>query len=56
LRAGDTPEKIVEAYGYPELTLAGIYDAMSHYHDDRVEIDPIIAHGNEVISDRTCRV
>ena len=46
LRAGDTPEKIVEAYEYPELTLASVYDAVSYYHDHKDEIDPIIEHGD----------
>ena len=40
LRAGDSPEDMVEML--PHLTLAGIYDAMSYYHDHRAEIDPII--------------
>jgi uncharacterized protein (DUF433 family) len=40
LRTGDTPEQIVESL--PHLTLAGVYDALSYYHDHRGEIDPII--------------
>lgn len=44
LRTGDTPEGIVESL--PHLTLAGVYDAISYYHDHRDEIDPIIAYGD----------
>ena len=40
LRTGDRPEQIVESL--PHLTLAGVYDAISYYHDHRGEIDPII--------------
>ena len=40
LRTGDTPEGIVDAL--PHLTLAGVHDAISYYHDHRSEIDPII--------------
>ena len=40
IRAGDSPEAIVEAL--PHLTAAGVYDAISYYHDHRTEIDPII--------------
>lgn len=46
LRTGDTPEAIVESL--PHLTLAGIYDAMSYYHDHRAEIDPIIEYGDRM--------
>ncbi len=46
LRTGDSPEAIVKAYGYPNLTLASIHDAISYYHDHRDEIDPIIEHGD----------
>ena len=46
LRTGDTPEDIVESL--PHLTLAGIYDAMSYYHDHRAEIDPIIEYGDRM--------
>ena len=46
LRTGDTPEDIVASL--PHLTLAGIYDAMSYYHDHRDEIDPIIEHGDRM--------
>jgi uncharacterized protein (DUF433 family) len=41
LRAGDTPEKIVEAL--PQLTAAGVYDAISYYHDHKSELDLIIS-------------
>ena len=44
LRTGDTPEDIVASL--PHLTLAGIYDAISYYHDHRAEIDPIIEYGD----------
>ncbi len=46
LRTGDTPENIVVSL--PHLTLAGVYDAMSYYHDHRAEIDPIIEHGDRM--------
>ena len=46
LRTGDTPEDIVASL--PHLTLAGIYDALSYYHDHRAEIDPIIEHGDRM--------
>ncbi|MDP9237656.1 MAG: DUF433 domain-containing protein [Chloroflexota bacterium] len=46
LRTGDTPEDIVTAL--PHVTLAGIYAAMSYYHDHRAEIDPIIEHGDRL--------
>ena len=46
LRTGDSPEDIVESL--PHLTLAGIYDAMSYYHDHRAEIDPIIEYGDRM--------
>lgn len=46
LRTGETPEAIVAAYSYPNLTLASIHDAISYYHDHRDEIDPIIDHGD----------
>jgi len=44
LRTGDTPEDIVKSLPY--LTLAGVYDALSYYHDHRDEIDPIIERGD----------
>ena len=40
VRTGDTPEDI--AASLPHLTLAGIYSALSYYHDHRDELDPII--------------
>jgi uncharacterized protein (DUF433 family) len=46
LRTGDTPEDIVASL--PHLTLAGIYAAMSYYHDHRAEIDPIIEYGDRM--------
>jgi uncharacterized protein (DUF433 family) len=46
LRTGDTPEDVVTAL--PHLTLAGIYAAMSYYHDHRAEIDPIIEYGDRM--------
>ena len=46
LRTRDTPEDIVASL--PHLTLAGIYDAMSYYHDHRAEIDPIIEYGDRM--------
>ena len=46
LRTGDTPEDIVASL--PHLTLAGIYDAISYYHDHRDEIDPIIEYGDRM--------
>jgi len=45
-RAGDTPEDIVRSL--PHLTLAGVYDAISYYHDHRNEIDPIIEEGDRL--------
>ena len=44
LRTGDTPEDIVASL--PHLTLAGVYDAISYYHDHRAEIDPLIDYGD----------
>ena len=41
IAAGDSPEDIAAAL--PHLTLAGIYDAVSFYHDHRSEIDASIA-------------
>jgi uncharacterized protein (DUF433 family) len=41
LATGDTPEDIVGSL--PHLTLAGVYDAISYYHDHRDEIDELIA-------------
>ena len=46
LRTGDSPEDIAESY--PHLSLAGIYDAISYYHDHRSEIDSIIEHGDRL--------
>ena len=46
LRTGDSPEDIVASL--PHVTLAGVYDAMSYYHDHRGEIDPIIAYGDRM--------
>ena len=46
LRTGDTPEDVVTSL--PHLTLAGIYDALSYYHDHRAEIDPIIEYGDRM--------
>jgi uncharacterized protein (DUF433 family) len=46
LRVGDTPEDIVASL--PHLSLAGVYDAISYYHDHRDEIDPIIAEGDRL--------
>ncbi len=40
LRAGDSPEDVVGAL--PQLTLAGVHDAISYYHDHRAEFDPLI--------------
>ena len=46
IRTGDSPEDIVVAL--PHLSLAGVYDAMSYYHDHRAEIDPIIEEGDRL--------
>ena len=46
LRTGDTPEDIVASL--PHLSLAGVYDAISYYHDHRAEIDPIIEYGDRM--------
>lgn len=48
LRTGDTPEGIVDAL--PHLTLAGVHDAISYYHDHRDEIDPIIEDADRMAS------
>ena len=53
LRTGDTPEDIVESL--PHLTLAGIYDAMSYYHDHRAEIDPIIEYGDRMAAEHDAK-
>ena len=45
LRTGDMPEDIVASL--PHLTLAGVHDAISYYHDHRSEIDPIIEYGDK---------
>ncbi len=39
-RLGYTPEDIVR--GLPHLTLAQVFEAMSYYHDNKVEIDDYI--------------
>ena len=49
LQAGDKAEDIVAAL--PHLTLAGVYDAISYYHDHRDEIDPIIEEGDRLAAD-----
>ena len=49
LRTGDTPEEIVRSL--PHLTLAGVYDAISYYHDHRAEIDPLIDHADKMLHD-----
>ena len=46
LRTGDSPQDIVA--GLPHLTLAGVYDALSYYHDHLDEIDPIIEYGDRM--------
>lgn len=43
IRAGDTPESLVEKL--PHLDLAGVYGALSYYHDHRAEIEQILEEG-----------
>jgi uncharacterized protein (DUF433 family) len=40
-RLGTTPEELIK--GYPPLTFAEIYDALSYYYDHTEEIEGIIA-------------
>ena len=40
---GVTTAKIVESY--PQLTLAGVHDALGYYYDHKDEIDAAIAEG-----------
>ena len=51
LRTGDTPEDIVASWNH--LSLAGVYDAISYYHDHRDEIDPIIEEGDRLAAEHT---
>ncbi len=46
-RLGTTPEELVK--GYPPLTLAEIYDALSYYYDHTDEIEGIIAKHNAAL-------
>lgn len=50
LRTGDTPEDIVG--GYPHLTAAAVYDAISYYYDHQDEIDRFLAENTpEAVAD-----
>ena len=44
-RLGDSPERILQ--GYPHLSLAKIYDALSYYYDHTEEIDKYIRENEE---------
>ncbi|MEK7440109.1 MAG: DUF433 domain-containing protein [Chloroflexota bacterium] len=46
-RLKQPPEEILEGWE-PYLTLAGVYDALSYYHDHKKEIDGIIAANDRV--------
>ena len=46
-RLKQPPEEILEGWE-PYLTLAGLYDALSYYHDHKKEIDGIIAANDRV--------
>jgi uncharacterized protein (DUF433 family) len=56
-RLGQTPQEIVDSY--PErLTLAGVYDALSYYHENPEEIEAQIAANQSAldqIDDRRTR-
>ncbi|MBI4671668.1 MAG: DUF433 domain-containing protein [Chloroflexi bacterium] len=44
-RLGDSPERILQ--GYPHLSLAKIYDALSYYYDHMEEIEKHIRENEE---------
>jgi uncharacterized protein (DUF433 family) len=44
-RLGDSPERMLQ--GYPHLSLAKIYDALSYYYDHTEEIDKYIRENEE---------
>ncbi len=44
-RLGDSPERILQ--GYPHLSLAKIYDALSYYYDHTEEIEKYIRENEE---------
>src|SRR6266849_8838713 len=48
IRLGTTPEQLVK--GYPPLTLAEIYDALSYYYDHTDEIEGLIAEHREALT------
>ena len=44
-RLGATPDELLLAY--PQLSAAGLYDALSYYHDHRLELDAVLdEHGS----------
>ena len=47
-RIGTTTEELLS--GYPPLTLAGIYDALSYYYDNKEEIDKIIEENRQALN------
>lgn len=46
-RLGDSPERILQ--GYPHLSLAKIYDALSYYYDHTEEIENYIRANEEAL-------
>jgi uncharacterized protein (DUF433 family) len=48
IRLGTTPEQLVK--GYPPLTLAEIYDALSYYYDHTSEIESIIEENRQALA------
>ena len=49
-RMGDAPQQIADAYE-PYLSLAQVYDALSYYYDNKVEIEAYILQQREAMKD-----
>ncbi len=48
VRLGDSPEQIVK--DFPPLTLAEVYDALSYYHEHRIEIEAEMVANREALA------